>query len=210
VADDAVDDEATIRLGSVVGVTLVFVLVLVLVFSALPRFAEPAVVDVDAGPVVRVVDEGVGCAEVLERLLPMYASAPKNTRAAATSTTAALRRGRWFIESSAIFWARPDRTAGTPPPAGLERYRSMGRASSKIRGASGSGTSSLPQIRTGGTARVGPGPVPGVVPSPSARPSPAGASATWPSAGPPVRSKGLAVDGPTLSDRCSSVPRAEW
>jgi hypothetical protein len=204
VADDAVDDEATIRLGSVVGVTLVLVL------SALPppapRFAEPAVVDVDAGPVVRVVDEVVGWAEGLERLLPMYASAPKNTRAAATSTTAVLRRGRWFIESSAILWARPDRTAGAPSPAGFERYRSMGRASSKIRGASGSGTSALPQIRTGGTSRMGPGPVP----SPSARSSPAGASATWPSAGRSVRSRGLTVDGPTLSDRCSSVPRAEW
>jgi len=91
-ADDPVDDEATIWLGTVVGVTLV--LPLLAWPPPAPWFAEPAVVDVDAGLVARVVDEAVGWTDGLERLLPMYASAPKNTSPTATSITAVLRRGR--------------------------------------------------------------------------------------------------------------------
>ena len=98
-----------------------------------------------------------------------------------------LGRRRWFIESSAIRWARALRGVGAPSPDGPGRVRSTGRASSKTMGASGSGNSSVPRTGTGGTTRpVATGP-PSVL--------------AW-------RAIGRTVGGPIFSDRCSRVPSA--
>ena len=147
------------------------------------------VVEVELFPVLLaiVVDVELEVDALWDEWLPRKASNPNTTTTPMARAIPVPGRRRWFIESSAIRWARSLLGVVTISADASVRLLANGLASSNTIGSSGSGNSSVPLTGTGGTTR-------------SVRPADPSAVT--------LRGMGRTVGGPIRSDRCSSVPRA--